>query len=223
MVSANKIRIVRKAQESFAPKIRIVTQKTAAPEPPKEITAHGVKYLRFDAHCSIEKADGKSFDIIKDGERVVDYQNVRIKGYLSTFGNVDRDGEVMLAGAFKNSIAEFLKNPVMLADHTNKIEKMVGSFQVVREDAKGLWVEGTLSNSPSEFMRHTRCLVAEQHLKTLSVGGFMAHRGHEITDVQVLEGSLVSIPANARADFSVRECTELEVKRWKFEARNPAE
>ena len=219
------IRIVQKATEKFVPKVRIVSKATQIPEKkdaPKEITVEGVKYLRFDARVPLE-TEGKAFDVVKEDGKVIDYQNVRVKGYLSTFGNIDRDGEVMMAGAFSKSIAEFMKNPVMLGDHTNKIEKMVGSWQVVREDEKGLWVEGTLSNSPSEFMRHTRALVAEGHLRTLSVGGFMAHKGHEIVEVAVFEGSLVPIPANPKAIFSTRECTELEAKRWKFEGRNPAE
>lgn len=218
--------IVRKA----SPKFRIVQKRAAteAPEPKEVRDDHpkpngGIKFLRFDAQVDLSAAGAKKFDVVKDADgSICDYQNVTIKGYLSTFGNSDRDGEVVRPGAFKDTVADFMRNPVLLADHTNKTPTLCGSFTTVREDSKGLYVEGALSNSPADFVKHIRALVAEGHLRTMSMGGIFYTEGNEIFRVSLFEGSLVPIPANPQALFSVRECTEHEAKRWQFDP-NPAE
>jgi HK97 family phage prohead protease len=92
---------------------------------------------------------------------------------------------------------------------------MAGSFDVVREDDKGLYVEASLSNSPSEFMKHVRALVAENHLKTMSMGGYFYRREdrRSIFKVILWEGSLTPIPANPKATFSTRELNADEHQR----------
>lgn len=176
------------------------------------------KFARFDAQIDISQAEGKRFDVVKDGEKIVDYSNVKVSGYLSTFGNDDRDGDVVKTGAFKDTIPEFMRNPVMLADHRNSVASQVGSFTTVREDDKGLFVEGMLSNANTEFMRQVRALVAEGHLKTMSMGGIFYYEadGRSIFKVALFEGTLTPVPANPQAVFSVREVTEMEAKRWRF-------
>jgi HK97 family phage prohead protease len=132
-----------------------------------------------------------------------DYQNVRIKGYLSTFNGTDRDGDTVLPGAFAECIPRFMKNPVMLADHRNSVASVVGHFTVVREDRAGLYIEGILSNSPE--VAHVRALVAEGHLKTMSMGGMFFYKedGTTIRKVELYEGTLTPVPANPDAIFSV--------------------
>lgn len=179
------------------------------------------KLMRFDAKVDISGADSKKFDVIKSGDQVVDYQNVVVKGYLSTFKGTtasDRDGEYVEPGAFKDCLPRFRKNPVMLRDHRNAVEYQCGSFTVIKEDSKGLYVEGLLSNSPADFMKHTRALVAEGHLKTMSMGGLFYYKddGRGIFKVELYEGTLTPIPANPDALFSVRALTDHERKWLKF-------
>lgn len=150
----------------------------------------------------------KGFDVIKRGDMIVDYQNVTIEGYLSTFKNVtesDRQGDYVERGAFTETIKRFMRNPVLLADHTNRVENMAGSFVELREDDHGLWFRAVLSNSDTDRMRGLRALVAEGHLKTTSMGGIFHYRsdGRGIVKVDLLEGSLTPIPANPDAIFQV--------------------
>lgn len=205
--------------------VQIVSKRNASPAAKVVIEKPGRKLARFDASIDISLVDCKRFDLVKDGDRVVDYQNVQVKGYLSTFSGLDRDGETVKAGAFADTIPDFMRNPVMLADHRNQVANMVGSFSVVREDSKGLYVEGQLCNDDTEFMRHTRALVAEGHLKTMSMGGLFYYEpdGRTIFKVALFEGTLTPIPANPDAIFSVREVTEVEAKQWQFDGRNPVE
>lgn len=150
----------------------------------------------------------KSYEVILDGKRVIDYKDVKIRGYLSTFKHVtesDREGDYVEPGAFKDTISQFMRNPVLLADHLNKVENLAGRFTKVVEDARGLFVEAELSNSPTPFLKHIRALVAEGHLKTLSMSGRFEYKsdGRGIVKVELLEGSLTPIPANPDALFSV--------------------
>jgi phage head maturation protease len=77
-----------------------------------------------------------------------------------------------------------------------------------------------LSNSPAEDMKHVRALVAEGHLRTLSMGGRFYYRndGRGIFKVELYEGSLTPIPANPDATFSTRALTDEEMKTVQFGA-----
>ena len=142
----------------------------------------------------------------KDG-MIVDYRDVSINGYLSTFENMtkaDRDGDYVRPNAFDKSIKRFSANPVMLMDHVNDIEHLAGSFTGVEKDGNGLVVVGKISNAPE--LRKVRFLVGEKHLKTLSMGGLFLYGGNgkSIDEVDLWEGSLVPVPSNPDARFSVR-------------------
>ena len=184
----------------------------------------GRKRMRFDAALNFAGKDsGTKFDVVKNADGViVDYQNVVLKGYLSTFQHVtpsDRDGEYVQRGAFAETIPHFMKNPVMLANHTNTVSSLVGAFKTVKEDELGLYVEGLLSNSPSEFVKDVRFKVAEGSLRTMSMGGVFHYNedGRGIFKVSLWEGSLTPVPANQDAIFSVRELTDSEIKKVRIE------
>lgn len=181
--------------------------KRAAPALPK----------RWECSFDLAAEGVKKFDVVEKDGAIVDYRNVRITGYLSTFGNVDRDGETVLKGAFEDTLQKFRMNPVLLINHRNDIESVAGSFTTIREDEQGLFVEATISNAPSDRMRELRSKVAEGHIRTLSMGGLFHfdETGRNIFKVDLYEGSLVAIPANPKATFSVRSLNPAEVKRWK--------
>lgn len=133
-----------------------------------------------------------------DGE-LDDPRNMKFEAYLSTFGNVDRDGDIVRAGAFQEDIPAFMKNPVMLIDHRNSIQNIVGRFTDVQEDGKGLYVKGIISNAPDVLS--VRVKMAEGLIRALSMGGFFQwdEDGVHIARVKLHEGSLVAIPANPEA------------------------
>jgi HK97 family phage prohead protease len=150
----------------------------------------------------------KKFTPVKDGDRIVDYQDVTLEGYLSTFKNVtesDRDGDYVEPGAFRQTIPAFMKNPVLLVNHDHSVENLAGRFIELVEDQLGLWFRAELSNAPSDRMRHIRALVVEGHLRTTSMGGIFHYKddGRGIFKVDLIEGSLVAIPSNPDAIFSV--------------------
>jgi len=179
---------------------------------PVEDDFHNLK--RWEAGIDLEAPDLKKVTVIKDGEgNVVDYRGVTIEGYLSTFKDtteMDRQGDYVEPGAFTETLKKFMLNPVMLTDHQNKSCMLAGKFVEAREDRRGLFVRGILSDAPGNA--DTRFKVAEGMLKTLSMGGLFHYNsdGRGIFKVDLWEGSLTPIPANPDACVSVRALNDTE-------------
>jgi len=170
---------------------------------------------RFEAAVGIELEDAKKPDVVKEGDNIIDYRNVRIRGYLSTFKSTtesDRHGDYVDEGAFRETIARFMLNPVLLTDHRNTVAMLAGNFTMMKEDKKGLLFEATLSNSPSNI--DARFKIAEGMLKTTSMGGIFHYKedGRGIFKVDLWEGSLTPIPANPDARFNVRALSDQDKK-----------
>lgn len=177
----------------------------------------------FTTGAPLEEQESKSF-AIKDGNGMItDYRDVTFRAYASTFKHVtehDRVGDYVLPGAFKETIPEFKKNPVMLIDHVNSVKNIAGSYPDIREDEQGLKVFGSISNAPD--MISVRFKLAEKHLRTLSIGGIFIYLpdGFGIEKVYLFETSLVAIPANPDALIDTRSITiEQAVKAFQFAAR----
>lgn len=66
-----------------------------------------------------------------------------IKGYASVFNGVDHVGDTIVPGAFADVIKEERK-PLMLLNHDRRLLP-IGKWTVLREDEKGLYVEGELT------------------------------------------------------------------------------
>jgi uncharacterized protein len=166
------------------------------------------------AECSMTMdlgaAGAKGFTTVKDGDAILDYRDVKITGYLSTWDDLDRDGEKVRRGAFQQTIGAFLgKNPVLLVNHERTAQSTVGRFTKLVEDDKGLYVEAMISNSPDPFTTGVRWKVAEGVLRTLSMGGMFHYDTDRktIRRVDLHEGSLVPVPSNPGCTVSVREVT----------------
>jgi HK97 family phage prohead protease len=153
---------------------------------------------------------------VKDASgEVVDYRDVRIRGYLTTWQETtpkDREGEYVVKGAFNKGLSAFMQNPVMLRDHKNSTDSVAGSFKVMKEDGRGLYFEALLSNS--DQMKSVRRDIVDGHLKTTSMGGaFVYDRDKKgIREVALYEGTLTPIPMNPDARFEVLDASPIEKK-----------
>lgn len=165
----------------------------------------------FDSATPFE-LDSKAITMVEDEmKNVIDVKDVSISGLGSTFMGTtprDRDHDYVIPGAFDKTLAEFKSNPVMLVDHTNKVNMLAGSFNKVAITEQGLALEGKITNSPHPDMKHIRFLVAEGHLKAFSIGGIFMYDedGFGIKEIRLFETSLTPIPANQDALFQVRKC-----------------
>ena len=125
-----------------------------------------------------------------------DYKDVVIEGFAST-GDEDRYGEKFISGSWKNAINQFMStNPVLLMDHNQDIDSVVGRVLELREDAGAkLYMKALISNAPG--LKDLRYKIKEGFINSVSVAGRWLYEGKSIKEVtDLFEISLVAIPAN---------------------------
>jgi len=135
-------------------------------------------------------------------ELKVDAQQRRITGYASTFGNVDGTGDVVVAGAYMESIAQ--KMPKMLYQHDS--DDLIGVWEVAREDGIGLYVEGKIAKTPlgDEVLE----LASMGALDSMSIGYRVIDSEYDAKGIRILkkldlmEVSFVTFPANSQAKIT---------------------
>lgn len=141
------------------------------------------------------------------------HEGTRITGYASRFGVTDQGGDVVEPGAYTASLkrlAETGGRVRMLWQHDPT--QVIGVWDTVREDARGLWVEGTLITE-IERGREAAALVAAGALDGLSIGyrtvtaERKAGRRH-LTRVDLWEVSLVTFPMLADARVGATKTDE---------------
>lgn len=187
----------------------------------------------FEGGAAIEFPTDKKFVTVydtadgsagKDGTAPIrDYLDVVIEGYGSTFVETtkrDRGGDYIIPGAFTKTLADFMKNPVILTDHENSVRMLAGSWTKVGSNARGLAVQGRISNAPG--VRDTRFKLIEGHLKGLSIGGIFSYTDdhYGIDEVTLFEISLTPIPMNPDAlahtrSLGVADCRKAFAKFWR--------
>lgn len=119
-------------------------------------------------------------------------------------------------------VSNFIKNPVLILDHDYRAEKIVGRVESVVAEEDGVKFVATLGNPKKAPMTANqmlaRSLVAQKLLQTVSIGfipkkiksatyddeGVMVAPA-VIEEFELLEISLVSIPANPAATFEQRK------------------
>jgi HK97 family phage prohead protease len=187
----------------------------------------------FEAGADITLAeDSKSVPITEPvpgddkATRIVDYRDVVIEGYASTFvGTTERDrgGDYVLPGAFDKTLTAFRKNPVMLIDHRNSVDHLAGSWEKLDINARGLAVRGKISNAPG--LRDLRYRLVEGHLKGLSIGGIWYYKddGYGIEEAELFEISLTPVPMNPDSlamtrSLGVADCRKAFAKFWRSQS-----
>lgn len=131
-----------------------------------------------------------------------------IRGYASTFGNIDYGMDVVDKGAFRKSIKETKGKIPILADH--RPADHIGWNERAEEDDKGLWVEGSLILSVAKAKEKY-----DLTKKALEIGapmglsiGYMTIKSEpdrekpivrRLKEVKLFEYSIVTFPMNVEA------------------------
>jgi HK97 family phage prohead protease len=128
----------------------------------------------------------------------------RFYGYGSTFGgDPDFYGDVIAPGAFRTTVADWLtgkkKLPILFQHDPSK---PIGLILELREDAKGLYVLFELVDTAEG--RDAATLLRRGVIDGLSIGfrtraSRPTKTGRELTDIDLLEISVVTWPANVHA------------------------
>lgn len=161
-----------------------------------------------------------------------------VRGYASVFGNVDQGGDVVLPGAFKESLrARKGRRLPMLWNHDPS--QLVGGWTTLEEDERGLRVEGALELAVAKAVE-LHALARRGVIGGMSIGyrAIKASRDdatgiRRLAEVELWEVSLVTFPMNTEATIEgvkgealtierAREMTERDWERMLMGKRDAA-
>lgn len=145
-----------------------------------------------------------NFEVKADGD------DGTIEGYGSVFGNLDRGQDIVLKGAFADSIASGRK-PKMLAQHDPS--QVIGVWDEVLEDDHGLRLKGRLALKTPEGARYHELLKLKA-FDGLSVGYRVTDDEWEgsirrIKSADLWEVSVVTFPMNELATVDAVKAADL--------------
>lgn len=131
------------------------------------------------------------------------------EGYLSTFGNEDRGGDIVEKGAFDESLK--MHTPSLLGFHKSN-EPPLGVWDSLVPNEVGLYVKGRMPKKDTYVQGRIIPQMRIGSLKSLSIGfSVWGEDGEEILGgVRYLkrlflwEGSLVTIPMNDQANLKTK-------------------
>lgn len=121
-----------------------------------------------------------------------------VEGYGSVFGGMDTYGDTIQPGAFSITLGK--RKPKMLWQH--RMDRPIGVWDEVIEDAKGLRVKGRLADT--EQGREARQLITMGAMDGLSIGyrvirDEMQGNNRILKEIDLWEVSFVTIPADDAA------------------------
>lgn len=130
-------------------------------------------------------------------------------GYLSVFGNVDSYGDIVMPGAFAETLADWNSKerlPPILWQHRSG--EPIGPFTKMQEDQRGLYVEGKLLVDELQRAKEAHALLTHKVISGMSIGyePIGVEKGEnglrKLTKLKLWEGSIVTFPANEEAQVS---------------------
>ncbi|MCI5049582.1 MAG: HK97 family phage prohead protease [Rickettsiales bacterium] len=136
----------------------------------------------------------------------------RFAGYASVFDIIDNQRDVVVKGAFLETLQDRISEIKLLWQH--QLDTPIGYFTNMFEDARGLYVEGQLMLSLGKA-REALDLMQSGVVKGLSIG-FTPIRYYTdpdtgvryLTKVALYEVSLVTMPANEQSRVSVVKASD---------------
>lgn len=150
-------------------------------------------------------------------------------GYAATFDREpDCYGDVVAKGAFIKTLAEWEERnkqgryiPLMFAHRLDEPMLNVGRVTLAREDERGLYVEAEF-DADNETAQYVRKLVKEGRLYQFSFAYHIRKSGeveldggisaYELQELDLLEVSLVQVPANRHAEVTEVKSAKVESK-----------
>jgi len=153
----------------------------------------------------MEKLMNKVFTLDSTIKAIEDTSTeLRIEGYASTDA-LDRASDKILPSAWtKGGLNNYKNNPILLFNHN--YSEPIGRVTEIATDATGLKIKGVISKSAGRVYD----LVKERILTTFSVGFKIKDADYDksndgliVKDAELLEVSVVTIPCNQDAVFSI--------------------
>lgn len=154
----------------------------------------------------------------------MDEESGEFSGHAAVFDNVDDGGDIIEPGAFSRTIKENFDRIKILSQH-NDCDLPIGKPIELREDDKGLFVRGKISDTQKG--RDVQTLLKDGVLNELSIGydaitfDFDSDKGvRHLKEVRLWEISIVTWAMNDQATIdevkSLAESLKIEAKAGKI-------
>lgn len=163
----------------------------------------------------------------------VDAATGTFEGYGAVFGNLDSYGDVILKGAFRDTLKEWKKAkrlPPMLVQHggymmTDSDALPIGKWEEMEEDDTGLRVKGRLINLDTDRGKQLYGAMKEGVLDGMSIGYRVKEFSYgtkpdepsrTLKKIDLVEVSVVTFPANGMSRVDAVKAgglTERELER----------
>jgi HK97 family phage prohead protease len=174
-------------------------------------------------------------EVIKNDETGDEF--FHFKGYASTFGNIDRANDVVVKGAFINSInAHKSRNEDFPALWQHDTHTPIGVLPVIDmfEDEKGLFVHGILPLEDTFVSGRVKPQMKVGSVRKMSIGFNIIEATDEkdegsnmwlrfIKEADLMEISLVTFPCNTEANVTEVKNNKQEVKKMFDDAKTLAD
>lgn len=135
-------------------------------------------------------------------------ESIFIEGYASTT-DIDRSGDVVPKSVWEAGIQNYLKNPIILAQHD--YDDPIGRMTDYKVDDKGLWVKARISSAAEEVFG----LIKDKILTAFSIGFRIIDAEYNsaaevfvIKELELVEISVVSVPCNQNTLFDLSKAFE---------------
>jgi len=132
---------------------------------------------------------------------------ITFEGYASTYGNVDRGGDVVMSGAFDDTVKEYQGTEKLPILWQHNHDMPLGVFTDISSDSKGLFVRGKMPRDDSFVSGRVLPQMRVGSIRKMSIGYStedFAWDGNirQLKRVKLWEVSLVTIPMNNSADVT---------------------
>lgn len=143
--------------------------------------------------------------------------SIYIEGFANTT-SIDRSGDIITQDAWNTGMANYLKNPIILAQHDH--DAPIGRMTEHKVDSRGLWVKARISAAAEDTFN----LIKDGVLTTFSVGFMIKDAMYDavtdlfvIKELELIEISVVSVPCNQDSIFSISKSfgSDEEAKEFK--------
>lgn len=156
---------------------------------------------QIDGYIKTIKEDQQQFKVANKPDRI-------IEGYFTT-KEVDRENDISLPSAFVRTMEDYMKNPVVTFMHD--IRNVIGKVLQYRIEDMGVWVKVQIAKGV-KLADEVWALIEQDMIRGFSYGFRIIdsekvfQEGNELRilkDVELYEISIVSVPMNATALFTL--------------------
>ncbi len=164
-----------------------------------------LEVVNLDLEC-----DYKGLDTDDDGS---------FEGYASVFGNKDLGNDVIKKGAFADSI-KYKKPKQIKLLYQHKTDEPIGVIDSLEEDSRGLKIKGRLAMGTQKG-KEVFELMKMGALDSMSIGYRLSpddykyndkQKKRTITNLDLMEISMVTFPMNPKAKITKVKLAEMDVR-----------